>query len=42
MRRYWAPESFHGTPFNELSIVWNLGVLLDQTIHGQMFFKTED
>lgn len=38
-KNYWAPENLRGAPFGEPSLVWNIALLLDQTIHGQLFFK---
>lgn len=40
-KKYWAPENISGSAFKEASLVWNIGVLLDETIHGRVFFSSE-
>jgi hypothetical protein len=38
---YAAPEILLGEHESEETLVWNLGVIFDEMIHGELYFKTK-
>lgn len=38
---YAAPETLLGECESEETLIWNLGVIFDEMIHGELYFKTK-
>lgn len=39
VRRYCSPEVLDGESPNEESLVWNIGMVLDEVTNGKLYFK---
>ena len=40
-RRYYSPELLEGQPESIASLLWNIGVLIDEVVNRRVYFRSE-